>query len=253
MSHAYTDAFFDYIDAESRRSAERLLAAGLGWLSPGSVLDVGCGRGAWLRCWLDAGVSDVAGIDGDYVDRGRLHFPEARFTPWDLSQPFDLGRRFDLVQSLEVAEHLPPESSEAFAGSLCAHGDVVLFSAAVPGQGGEHHVNERPLAFWRDLFAARSYRCFDCIRPQVAGDAAIRPWYRYNALLFVADARVAALPEAVRRSEIAASDPVPDIAPLAWRLRRMVVSAMPRGLVTLIAQGNARRRVMLEGRRSSAG
>ncbi|MDT8344356.1 MAG: class I SAM-dependent methyltransferase, partial [Thermohalobaculum sp.] len=210
MSHAYSDNFFDYIDTESMASAARVIDAGLDWLAPGSVLDVGCGRGAWLQHWCARGVTDVVGIDGDYVNRTRLHFPADRFVCRNLLEPFDLGRRFDLVQSLEVAEHLHPAASETFVASLCRHGPLVLFSAAVPGQGGEHHVNERPLAFWRDLFAARSYRCLDCVRPRVSGDPVVKPWYRYNTLLYVHESALAALPPALRQTEVPPSAPVPD-------------------------------------------
>ena len=63
------------------------------------------------------------------------------FRAADLSQPIDLGRRFDVVQSLEVAEHLPSSRASEFIGTLTSHDPLVMFSAAVPGQGGEHHIN----------------------------------------------------------------------------------------------------------------
>jgi hypothetical protein len=78
------------------------------------------------------------------VETARLAMPAKHFAAFDLSRPFRLGRRFDLVQSLEVAEHIPPAQTEIFVDNLAAHGDVILFSAAVPGQGGEFHVNEQP-------------------------------------------------------------------------------------------------------------
>jgi SAM-dependent methyltransferase len=249
VSHVYTDAFFDYIDAESLLSAQGLIGSGLDWLSPRSVLDVGCGRGPWLQYWREAGAEEVAGIDGDYVDRGKLRIPRGCFAAKDLSRPFDLGRRFDLVESLEVAEHLPPASSENFAASLCAHGDIILFSAAVPGQGGEHHVNERPLEFWRGLFAVHGYRCFDCVRPKVQNVQTIKPWYRYNVLLYVHHSKVGDLPEDIWRTEIARESRIPDPAPIAWKARRAVVSIMPRALVTLIARANARAKVVGATRR----
>jgi hypothetical protein len=126
----------------------------------------------------------------------------------------------------------------------------LLFSAAVPGQGGEHHVNERPLEFWRDRFAARSYRCFDCIRPKVLQDRLIKPWYRYNTLLYVHERRVASLPEDIRRTEIPAGRRIPDPAPIGWRLRKALVATMPRSLVTLIARANAWRIVGFGPRRA---
>ncbi len=241
MEHLYTDEFYDYIDADSHRSATRLIDRGLHWLSPSSVLDVGCGRGAWLRHWLKAGVEDICGVDGDYVSRNQLGFAAQHFVEQDLSLPFDLGRRFDLVQSLEVAEHLPSSASEEFVRSLANHGDQILFSAAVPGQGGEHHVNERPLDYWRDRFATFGFRCFDCVRPKVAGDEGIKPWYRYNSLLYVRGEAAEMLPEEVLAAEVEPGAPIHDVSSLPWRLRRALVARLPRNAVTRIAQFNARR------------
>ncbi len=100
-----------------------------------------------------------------------------------------------------------------------------LRPAAVPGQGGEHPVNERPLRYWRDLFSDRGYRCFDCIRPAVLTEKLIRLCYRYNSLLYVNQGVIA------------------DLAPLIWRLRRRGVGLLPRRTVTGIAQLSARRKV----------
>lgn len=242
MGHVYDEKFFDYIDTESCVSARRLISLSLPWLTPLSVLDVGCGRGTWLRHWLSEGVEDVVGVDGDFIDRSRLHFDVGRFQSHDLELPFDLGRKFDLVQSLEVAEHLSPSTSENFVGSLTAHGDTILFSAAVPGQGGEHHVNERPLSYWRDLFGDQGYRCFDCIRSAILTERTVRPWYRYNSLLYVNQNAVADLPSHVRATEVPLNAPIVDLAPLSWRLRRWGVGLLPRRTVTGIAQFNAHRK-----------
>src|SRR5262249_21733994 len=144
-----------------------------------------------------AGAERILGLDGAYVDQERLLVPRANFRVADLSQPFDVGERFDLVQSLEVAEHLLPSVSTTFVESLTRHGDLVLFSAAVPGQGGEHHINERPLEFWRGLFRQHGYACFDPIRPAVQRKADVQPWYRYNTLLYANPAGRARLPQAL--------------------------------------------------------
>ena len=108
-----------------------------------SVLDVGCGVGSWLSAWRDAGVGDVMGLDGDYVQGLELVVPTECFSICDLTVPVDLGRRYDLVESVEVAEHLPIESADAFVASLTRHSDAVLFSAALPGQSGKGHLNEQ--------------------------------------------------------------------------------------------------------------
>jgi len=240
MSYAYDKRFFDYIDVGSRRSARIAIAEALGALAPASVLDVGCGRGTWLAEWRDAGVADIAGVDGDYVARDTLLVPADAFTAADLTERLDLGRRFDLVQSLEVAEHLPPGAAETMVDNLCRHGDRVLFSAAVPGQCGENHLNERPIGYWRALFDARGYRAYDVLRPVVASRAEVEPWYRFNTLLYVNEAGAAGLPEAVRARAIPPGAEVPRYGHLGWRARTFLGQALPRPVTTGLARLRAR-------------
>lgn len=91
-------------------------------IQPRSVVDVGCGLGAWLRVFQEAGISDIQGVDGPHVDTATLEIPAARFTAIDLRVAFGMARTFDLVLSLEVAEHLP----EVCADRRNAHEKSVL-------------------------------------------------------------------------------------------------------------------------------
>ena len=131
----YDSSFFEYVNSGSLASAERLLPVLLDSLPITSVLDVGCGQGAWLSIWNKLGVEDVCGIDASYVDRSKLLVSDSLFQPLDLTTRFHMKRRYDLAQSLEVAEHLPKAIAPQFVDCLCAHSDLVLFSAAPPGQG----------------------------------------------------------------------------------------------------------------------
>ncbi len=151
-----------------------------------SVLDVGCGTGTWLKSFADCGVADIMGIDGDFVDRKLLtnNIPEKYFLPYDLTTPFDLAREFDLVISLEVAEHLPPESAEGFIKSLVKHGNTIVFSAAVPGQGGQNHLNEQWKYYWTSLFMQFGYKAFDLIRPLIWNNVKVDWWYKQNIIVF---------------------------------------------------------------------
>lgn len=234
-AHEYDRLFYEYQREGSLRSAHALLPLVVDALHPTSVLDVGCGAGAWLSAYGKLGVADIAGVDGDYVDRSVLLIEQAAFHPRDITKAFDFGRQFDLVQCLEVAEHVPPEASGMLLDNITRHGTVVLFSAAVPGQGGEDHINEQTYAYWRDQFAARGYRLFDFVRPLVAGHEAIEPWYRYNVLLFAHDRVIGLLPEAVRRSAIPDRMTIPDYSPVAYRLRKAVLKLLHPSLVTWLA------------------
>lgn len=153
---------------------------------PKSVLDVGCGIGTWLESFSTSGLDDLIGIDGDYVDRQLLaaHISLNKFIPFDLTTPFDLQRKFDLVISLEVAEHLPESSAITFIESLTKHSDIIVFSAAIPGQGGQNHVNEQWKKYWIDIFLPFGFKPYDIIRPLIWNRTEVDWWYKQNILVF---------------------------------------------------------------------
>ncbi|EEO23533.2 MULTISPECIES: hypothetical protein [Helicobacter] len=95
------------------------------------------------------------------------------------------GKPFSIAQSLEVAEHLYAEYAENFVRTLTSLSDIILFSAAIPHQGGTHHVNEQPPAYWADIFKKYDYVCFDIVRPKVWENTKIAHWYRQNIMLYV--------------------------------------------------------------------
>jgi SAM-dependent methyltransferase len=180
----YDEAFFAAIHAESHASARAVIPRVLGLTGARSVVDVGCGTGAWSRACRELGVPQVVGVDGAYVPaEHRGHVTE--FIERDLAEPLDLGRSFALALCLEVAEHLPPERAPGLVADLTALAPVVLFSAAVPGQGGTGHVNEQWSEYWVALFDAQGWSCRDAIRPWVRANADVAWWYRQNLFLAV--------------------------------------------------------------------
>ncbi|HRF12087.1 MAG TPA: methyltransferase domain-containing protein [Candidatus Accumulibacter phosphatis] len=200
-----------------------------------SVLDVGCGAAAWLAGYRELGVPDLFGVDGDYVDRNMLLIDTDRFIPKDITKSFDLGRQFDLVQCLEVAEHVPRQTSDQLIDNITRHGKRVLFSAAVPGQGGENHINEQPYSFWRDLFEARGFSLFDFVRPRIVGNPSIETWYRYNILFFAHQSVVPDLPAAIVAHRISPSAAIADYSPISYRLRKMILRSLPEHAVSKLA------------------
>jgi SAM-dependent methyltransferase len=150
-----------------------------------SVLDVGCGDGRWLACFLSSGVRSICGVDGAWTDQSSLLIPQHYFSVRDLSKPFDLDQRFDVAISLEVAEHVASEYSVQFIENLTKHSDIVLFGAAIPFQGGFRHINERWQSYWASLFNSQGYQCFDPFRSQIWQREEVSVWYRQNMLLYV--------------------------------------------------------------------
>jgi Methyltransferase domain len=246
--HVYNADFYDYIDDGSRASARTVAPLLLAEMKIDSLLDVGAGHGAWASEWMAAGVADVQAVDGDYVKVDQLVIPAAHFQAHDLMLPLDLGRKFDLVQSLEVAEHLPHAKSATFVETLTRHGDVVLFSAAVPHQGGEHHVNEQPPEYWRQLFGARGYAAFDFLRPRLADQKQVKGWYKFNSYLYANEAGQARLSDVVLASRVEDGRPLQIGGDFAWNARRAMVRLIPTGLVKPIAMVKAGVEARVRGR-----
>lgn len=113
-----------------------------------------------------------------------LQIPSERFLSQNLNDPISLHRRFDLAISLEVAEHLPTANADGFVQTLTGLADVVLFSGAIPGQGGTHHVNEQWQDWWAKRFLSVGYVAHDLIRPAIWNASQIPVWYRQNVLLY---------------------------------------------------------------------
>jgi len=229
--HTYDAAFYRYINSGATRSASEMLPLLLTHLKINKVLDIGCGQGAWLAVWKELGASEVVGIDGSYIDQDSLLIKPDEFRSFDLAKSINLGDKFDLVQSLEVAEHLPECAAHEFVKSIVSHGKLVLFSAAVPGQGGENHINEQPYEYWRRLFKDEGYIPVDAIRPHLKGNKSIMPWYRYNTLLYVNKSSLEDLPDDLRRFAISNEQLITDVSPALYKLRKLLL----RKLVPLIA------------------
>ena len=181
---SYDVEFFSGQKGLSYQSAQQVIPIIQNFIPTGSVCDVGCGVGTWLRAFREAGVQDVFGIDGNYVEKDLLEIPKTAFQEADLRQPFCLDRTFDLAMSLEVAEHLPEDRAVGFVGDLTRLAPVVLFSAAIPRQGGTDHTNEQWQSYWAAIFEKHNFLTCDILRPLIWNNSNVARWYRQNMLLF---------------------------------------------------------------------
>ena len=242
------DAFY----ADERQavldSARAVAPIIIDWLHPRSVVDVGCGIGAWLAAFGELGIDELLGLDGPWVDPARRLVDESVFREVDLGQPFTIPRRFDLAVSLEVAEHLPTPAGDALISALAELAPVILFSAAIPGQRGPGHVNEQWPAHWGQKFAERGFVAVDCLRPLLWSDPRVAWYYAQNALLYVRSSELDRLPLANMQRM-----PSPPVLPLVhprvfashaaeiggWierveRLNRVLASHVPPGSALLV-------------------
>jgi SAM-dependent methyltransferase len=152
----YDEEFFTYADSVHAPMYDRLASLIYEHLRPRTAVDVGCGTGQILARLAEKGV-EVRGLEGSRHAIARSQVAD-RIVRCNLEKGVPQVGRFDLCICIEVAEHLPPRLSEKLAAGLTGLSDRVVFTAAVPGQGGTHHINEQPRQFWLDLFAARGFR-----------------------------------------------------------------------------------------------
>jgi SAM-dependent methyltransferase len=184
ITSQYTDEYYKDQIAPSLESARIFLAHLWKYFQPQSVVDVGCGRGAWLKACRELGSSELFGLDGEWNNQAAMIDDGIRFRAIDLNRAFALERRVELAISVEVAEHLEPSSSSTFVESLTKSADAVVFGAAYLRQNGPTHINERRHSWWGQLFRNNGYVPFDLFRPSLWGDEQIPFWYRQNTFLY---------------------------------------------------------------------
>lgn len=153
------------------------------------AIDFGGGTGAWLRALKDLNGSSILVLDGSSVSRSAMleekEFIQCDFTKGNLKEERGLKGQFDLAVSIEVAEHLDSVYADDFIANLCAASEVILFSAAIKYQGGNHHVNEQMQSYWAEKFKMQGYKPLDCIRREFWTDEEIDGVVRQNCLLYI--------------------------------------------------------------------
>ena len=238
MAQPYSSQFFEDRRGGSRQSAAKIVPLITQAIQPRAVVDVGCGVGTWLAVFAEQGVTDTLGIDGSYVDPALLEIPRERFLAHDLTTPIRLERRFDLVLCLEVAEHLPAEHAPTLIDSLVGLGPVVLFSAAIPFQGGTHHVNEQWPAYWAHHFAARGYVPVDYLRRKIWQVPGIEWWYAQNILIYIERDHLAANSLLQQEAENTGSTPLSLVHPDKY-LEVVFLSRLAREAVEIVSPGES--------------
>jgi len=199
---AYDPAFFENMDRSARQSAEAVVPELVRILKPRSMVDVGSGNGFWTKAFLDNGVTDAVAVDGPWVEKSSLKVPPQDFVVRDLSQPLHMDRTFDLVLCLETAEHLRPERADGFVQELTALAPLIVFSAAIPCQGGTMHYNEEWQDYWSQKFTAQGFVAVDMLRPLFWNNARISGMYRQNMVLYVRKDRLETLGDEVKKAPV---------------------------------------------------
>ncbi len=186
-TNIYDKRFFENTIKFEGPSAKAVVDILVKHFNPGSVVDIGCGAGIYLREFEQHGV-DIEGFDGSPAAvEGSLVGPKIK--AHDLTTPLSLNRRFDLVLCVEVAEHLEKEFADVLVDTLCSLGDILVFTAATPGQGPESigHINEQPHDYWIDKFSQRGLaydeKTTEMIREEMIGSDVVW-WVSKNLMIF---------------------------------------------------------------------
>lgn len=183
MTVKYDERFYATRNSKTLYAARTILRMIFQNRDINSVIDFGCGVGTWLKTAEEYGAEYTVGVEGEWVDKS-LFVANGELRVKDFEKKLAIEEKFDLAISLEVAEHISLESSKRFVDDICASSDLVLFSAAVVGQGGRGHVNEQNQSFWVGLFEANGYKCMDVIRPAIWNEDEIEVWYKQNTFVF---------------------------------------------------------------------
>lgn len=173
------------------------------------AVDLGCGDMGWLRALHELrDGAELLGVDVEPYDcvptanRSRsIHYLQEDLRTLDFPKKSSPWRRSDLVICVEVAEHLPKESGGRLldlVDALAAPASIVLWSAALPGQGPyapegweggwnpSWHWNEQPETSWENQFASRGFEvrrdATEAIRAAIANDRHVDPWYKHLTL-----------------------------------------------------------------------
>lgn len=185
-SKKYMPSYYESISEDVIKSRDAVFAVLREWGvidDRTQIVDFGCGLGAWgkdlKRYW---------GIDFG-VPEDKLVIPKDNYIDHDLRIPVPPAfPKKHLALCLEVAEHIEEQYADVLIDSLCGTADTILFSAAIPGQGGVNHFNEQWQSYWIEKFVKRGYWPKSGFRDVTVNNKQIAVWYRQNMILFVKDA-----------------------------------------------------------------
>jgi len=170
---------------QSAHTAEAVVKTLLDFIHlPANVLDIGCGIGIWSKTLKDAGVAKTVLIDHPSNKKENLLLNDTEFVNADMNISFPEVYKSDLAVCIEVAEHLKPGRSQAIIDYISQCTDTVLFSAAIPGQGGIGHINLHYADYWETIFAGFGFKKYDIIRPLIIADENIEYFIRQNIFLY---------------------------------------------------------------------
>jgi len=246
----YSKEFYHSVDNRASETAKVIFRELRNYLNVTTMVDAGCGSGAWARTAIDEGFTQAFGVDlsssldlikknksfEKILANGNLILIERDFVK-DSVSGLPVA---ELAICLEVAEHLPPEIGASLITRLTEASNFVIFSAAQPGQGGTYHINERPIEFWVEEFAKYNFEPFDPFREILRKSQNVPRFYALNMLLFVSkgsintDKRVLDK-HALNNARVVRKDQL-DKRTLIEKMRYALIKKLPLKFVTALSK-----------------
>ena len=183
----YDETFYDTIRDGCISSANKVAPNVVAYHAKAnikSVIDIGCGEGHWGAAFVNLVNCCGTFIDNDGYDSPKRCYKGVWHKVDIATEELPLAtEHYDLAICLEVAEHLPESRADSLVAHLTYYSETVLFSAAIPGQGGWGHINEQWPNYWVHKFNALGYTA-EFIGLDYWGDDAVEPWYQQNLYVF---------------------------------------------------------------------
>lgn len=223
-SENYNREFYEGLNRNNGQSAMYLAQYLSKRLNFSSVIDIGCGNGDLLNSFLNLGIKNLKGIEGN--ENFLHHSDQFDVSIENLESQIHFQKKYDVAICLEVAEHIDAIFADNLISTLTCASDLVIFSAAVPGQGGTNHVNEQPPNYWALKFLTHGYTLFMDPREEIWKHHGIAPYYRQNILVYKKSSNPAlnyVEPKYMKHPEIFLN-PARKIVVLASRILRKVKS-----------------------------
>jgi hypothetical protein len=144
-----------------------------------TVLDLGAGLGLYTK-ELQNNQIFASCYDGHPETQ---ILSEGRCAVIDLTKKISFSK-YDWVLSLEVGEHLPKEYEDSFFQTLVNHSKKgVLLSWAIPGQGGDGHVNEQTNEYIKSKMFDFGYKVNLKAEEQLRASSTLS-WFKKTIMVF---------------------------------------------------------------------
>ena len=185
----YSTDFYQSVTSRAVIASEVALGTILKNFVAQSVIDIGAGDGVWTSTALSIGnptrltVVDLPGSTFKLLQK--VDKSIKKITLNFENDMLKNGEPYDLGICVEVIEHISTGRALLLLDWISVNCCTVMFSGAIPGQGGTHHINEQNQSYWLNVMMARGFIPIDNIRPQLYRNGKIPQYYRNNIFFFI--------------------------------------------------------------------